>query len=484
MLIWQLEVVMKAVEDKLSKIGYVLFYVYVSLLVVDSGLSYGKLKAFHIVGVFLLPYCVYNIRAIVKRIFTNSFGLILVLSFFYYVTSYIWVDDRNLWFKYIFYLLNGIYTIILFLLFIKDNKSLKRVITVFLVSVGVEVCLGVLETVTHKHWFISRYSSWLSYFNIDKQYDFYLNKLLSIKDSRRDAYNFLMSQPYGFHWGPNRFGLILTLTFPLFYSLNTKNKMLQLVSLAVVTYLVFMIASRSLIVAFSLSVICLFVISYVRERKFDVLLITPLVLFAALFYFESNIERRNKISDVLKLLNINISKIEKVSEVKCIKEADNNNKDSCFYIYNKMVSSKSEDTSLGKRQIMLLKGIDLLKNNLVLGTGAGNSAVESGMLFGKAQLHFFWFELLIELGPILFSIFLIFFIVSFLKLGLRVLTLKINYYLYLYIGSLVSLVSCSFSFFAIATPVYVMVMWVMIGLVVVLESLTLLQANARESFFK
>ena len=345
----------------------------IATAVLGYTLGYAKLWAFHLIMalslVLILAGKIKLQKVDIK--YLTPFILLIVYSAF----SLIYTRDALTGLRYIFYFTCGLMVVINCLTFCKNENDLMSLSKLFSILIIANISIGVLECLEILRLPMSPYSEYAHLFGAKE------SNLHELENFQIDI---VKTKPTGFNANPNNFGFVWILFFPWLFL----NKRIYIKAIAIILFIFFnyFIESKSLFVAG-----IIFFVSYlIINIKKPAITIGSIIFIVIIFYFLlSNKDARyaSAFTEISNGLNL-------------IKYSD----------FSKL-------NSTGLRAFIYAHGIDLFSKSYGLGIGIGGitSYLES-IKFPITSFHFFFLEMLVDLGAIIFSILMFFYITLIVKL--------------------------------------------------------------------
>ena len=338
--------------------------------------SYSHLYLFHVVLlVSLISIPSIATKAEIWRVVKKLKYLILL--YLWYLLSLAWTLDITKGIKYFIIICMGGSLIFLYPLLVKSKRDFILVLKTGGVVGVLQIVIGLLEHFTTFRWPISKYSTYNHWFGISH-----------IEDIKILESDYTMSFPTGLSWGPNDYGVMMCifLTFVLFSHINRWLK-LSIVLLLVLN-IHFTISSSALLGALLICVI--FVFMKIKNK-----LLIFFLIFICVSGFILNSELRNRFSET----SLFLSKILQTD----------------FYSQLEPLQSKR---AIYLRAYWYQEAFKAAIKHPINGMGIASSSAAS--IFpktnGNMNLHFFFLEILVDVGLIGFSIFILMYIFNLKQL--------------------------------------------------------------------
>lgn len=409
--------------DKLVK-----FFLFSAILGV--AVSYSKIYLFHvslfIIIVYILSRKVKNERVFNVKLFQTKELFFWFVLFFIALLSVFWSLNKVLALQNIFYLFNGMSILLIIVLYVSDYNKLFRIIPILFVGFFLNMLFGLLETVSNFRLPISPYSNYLELFGRG-------GNDLSKKSQAITEY--LMSMPTGFNWNPNDFSVSMIIFLPFF--LFSKNKLVSIFGALTILYLIIQAGSRTNFVAFVM-IVAIFL--FIKYKK------TFLSVSAAI---------------IICLIIIGSVSSFKVEDRKVL-EALGSFKD----IQTMLTTKQESDNSIGLRQNLLIAGVKSIKDTKGIGIGIGNSiyvATIYNVTDVPYSLHNFWFQILVELGFIIFMGLIIWYVYVVIKLYLNAKGEKNDKIKRFTLATSLSMVGFFIGSISMSSSMYFLPMWLLFG---------------------
>lgn len=291
--------------------------------------------------------------------------------------SVLWHPDLVVWARYHFYLACGLIALFAVYQYVIDFKSLNKVFAVLVGFLLLNVFIGVLESFELLRLPTSRYSPYLHYFGYSG------SDLAALSDS---ALSVLANKPTGFNFNPNNFGFVLMLIAPFVFF--HKSFLVKIIGFFVIVWLLFSIGSRTHFVAFLLILAALPFFMRLSYGKFILIMLAPLLLAFILLlpeFIELSSRDANRMYSAF---------------------------DSIVLGLQLMASGDIQPgDSTSTRAYIYLFGITQLFNSY--GVGLGFGGIESLLIqydFKIQAFHFFFLQLLVDLGFFMFAFFMFFYL--------------------------------------------------------------------------
>ena len=370
-------------NGRLSKDQFILFLLLVTAMV-GPGLSYGAFYLFYFVLIFYLGFQVLNKRELfiqdLKEIATKPSNLFLIISPVYFATWILFSGPDVHAIKHLFFICIGFSLSILIIKNAKSFESITFVIRCLTFVYCIDLLIGLLEAAQLFRWPISKISTindWFGRSNL-------LGEILATTSSESYVY----SMPTGFHWNPNNFATVAIIGLPFF--IFNKRYIVSLIGiLSIVILTVAAGAKLSFIAAIFIAIVSLvFVKRHCRQ-------VATLIIVLCFFLTGG--------------FNLSIFKPSlKVKEIK-----------SLVFEVESESEKKLNESSVSYRMLLIDEGINMFKDNPILGVGGGGSEQilkQKGGIgkYNITNLHNYWLELLVE-GGILYFLFFLVWVLSHLK---------------------------------------------------------------------
>ena len=312
-----------------------------------------------------------------KSIQIHQFRLLFpILVFFLYATfSVLWVHNLDVWLRYQFYLLCGLFALFATYQSSEDAQQLRRTFTLIGTLISLNLLAGLAESTTPFRLPMSPYSPYAGHFGI-------VIDNLVIDNA---------STPTGFNGNPNNFGFIAVLSLPFF--IFSKFHTVKLVGFSLVTWLLIAIGSKGHFLAFILLLLCTPLFHKRRTRMFSLAIILAAFTIAFLFLLMTN-EIGHNLSRILS------SADEIMRGINLMQTGDD-----------------SANDSTGVRANLYSYALSIFLASPLIGVGFGG--IESLLIernFTIQSLHFFFLQILVDLGLLGFSLFFIPYVILILKL--------------------------------------------------------------------
>jgi teichuronic acid biosynthesis protein TuaE len=409
-----------------------LYHLLLISAVIGPALSYSKLYLFHVIFVVSLFSYLYvsngKMNNIKQPTFYHTFFIVMLV---WYAITLLWSSNKSYTVIYLGYILLGG---ILAISIIYYSRNLERLDGLVHTLGGVfcfDILIGLLEVLTKFRWPISPYSPYVSMFGRSIGYD---------PNLPGSTLNYLFSLPTGFHWNPNNFATVMNILLP-FFLFNPK-KPIKIFGSILVIGLIIASTSRANIIAMII-ILGLYFIIYNKKRCMisiyilvSVLCVGSLVVINLPKTVETSILNQHIVSEPLNLID----------DVK-------------LFLSEKQ--SKPTFSSIGTRQLLIIKGINSIKETNGLGLGGGQSRI---LKVGNIEnMHFFWMEIVVDAGIFFAALFFIWYlsmIVVLYRISFICNKPQIKYY-----ASAASLALIGFIFGAISasTTIYMLPMWILFG---------------------
>jgi hypothetical protein len=362
-----------------------LLFAFIISCFVGSGVSYGKIYAFH---VLLLPTFVVSVFSFFKEsLWLNKIFLFVTFLFLYVIL----ISLINKQLKHL-----PFYTIGYFIFFILfSNKELiirrrKNFFKLILILFVIHLLIGLGEMLQWWRYPISKYSEWNHLFS-RQSFNPSLSECFDI--------SYALSSPTGFHWNENDYGIVLCLFS--FLLLFIKNKLIKSFFLLLAFSLIIATASKIGFYAFLILSGYIIIVELIKKNRWIIipLLSVVFVLSDGFYLFPT----QNK----------------KIKEVAWVSQSIFKPGEFPSYCFEKM---SSKDTRLNLTKL----GINLSKENLFFGLGAGGFAEKIHQKNIKSESkkdilienpHNFLLELIVDFGYffMLMLFILIIYILALLK---------------------------------------------------------------------
>lgn len=348
-----------------------------ALAVVGSAISYNSLYLFHIFALLWLSVSTYSLLVGQKLVVQQAHLLYPIYALVAYtVFSLLWHPDPVVWARYHFYLACGLITLFAVYQYVIDFKSLSKVFAVLVGFLLLNIFIGVLESLELLRLPTSRYSPYLHYFG-------YSGK--NLEDISESAASVIATKPTGFNFNPNNFGFVLMLIAPFIFF--NKSNLVKVIGLLVIVWLLFSIGSRTHFVAFLLMLAALPFFARLSYGKAIMIMLAPLLL-AFILVLPEFVELSHGANRMYSAF------------------------DSIVLGLQLMASGDIQPgDSTSTRAYIYLFGITQLFNSYGFGLGFGG--IESLLIqydFRIQAFHFFFLQLLVDLGVFAFAFFMFFYL--------------------------------------------------------------------------
>ena len=409
----------------------ILFSLFLISAWIGPAISYSHIYLFHVVMVFLFPTWAYRAIKDIRHInlrYSSKYYLFFLYTLVWFIISLLWTPDFIVGWKYLFYIVNGIFIALAIIFFADSKRELVIIFNISSVVIIIELLLSLLEVFTPFRLPVSRNSYLLPYFG---------RELFLTPDLLQCNYlDYMLSMPTGFHFNPNTLSAVLCILFPFF--LLSKNKWIGLIG--AISIVILVVASGARICFYSLCFIyVLYCLIYADKKKvypYLIGIIFSIIITDGYYFFP--------------LQNLKIHEIALVSKSK-------------FTIQAKCV----EETKSARKELFY-RGINIIKETNGLGAGSGSveAIISKNGGVGRSKLinlHFYWLEIIVN-GGVLYGILFFLWYVSIMWKNLKISIFEKEDHLK-YFSSSSFLALCGFTIAAIAPSscVYLFPMYILFG---------------------
>lgn len=342
---------------------------------VGIGISYGHLYAFHLAAIAFILFFLQNYKENLKVLPFSKKKLhsiyVLIFIIFWYLLSLFWAENKLLVFYHVFYLLNGLLIFIASYFAIRNEKDIKKFLSISGIIVGIEILISFLEVTGYFRWPISPYSAQIEFFKRNLAYN---------QNIKPEIIATIRKTPTGFHWNPNNLATYMFMVLPFF--LFHKKTWVNIVFPVTIVPIIFFTGSRTVFIG--LLIMAFFYIILYSIRK-NIFIISILFSFLLIIFFVTQPYLKEK-------FNLKYNEITSTFKSAWI-----------FFTTNHVLVNDSSSISI--RQNLIQNGLQALKKSKGLGVGAGNSAMiqmKSNNTYGVLSMHNFWIEILVEGGIFIF----------------------------------------------------------------------------------
>lgn len=295
------------------------------------------------------------------------------LIFSYTVTTVMWHPDMVVWARYHFYFVSGIVALLSVYQSIDNREQLDWAFRFIGVLLGVNLFVGILESLGVMRLPMSPYSPHSSYFGIEG---------INLADLRPDSEAIVSRKPTGFNANPNTFGFVLMLALP-FFAL-AKNKLVVFGGFIVTFWLMAAIGSRGHFLALLFLFALLPFYRPLSWKRLGLLAAMPGVLIAGVLLVGL---LAPEFPGVARMLDV-FDQLARGLRLMGTGQID---------LFD----------SVGTRAEIYLFGLREFLSNPAFGLGFGGAEArltQEG--FGITSFHFFFLQMLIDLGALVFVLFM------------------------------------------------------------------------------
>lgn len=386
--------------------------------------SYEKFYFFHFIAI--LYYLAVFLGVIkLKRSTFNSI-LILIILFFYCCLSLIWTPNYINGLTYIFYLLCGFTVVIAIVNYGKTQKDIDYIFKVTTIMLSINFMVGLIETTGYFRLPISPYAIPGTFQNFISGFD----------------------RPSGFNYNLNNFGFVFAISFPFIFLYP--NRMISFIGLVIMIWFVYKLQSKGFLLGIFVFFLA-YVIGEIKRKRFIYCLFigATLILVIISFYLE-------QVSGIFQ--------------------------GRAFAVFNQISRGidliKTENItpqdSTSVRAYFYATGLTTLFNNYGLGAGISAIASQLGSWSGEniTSFHFFFLELLIDLGIIPFTVLMCFYIKLIVQLFKRSKNTSNDLNKYYMRASGYSLITIIPASVAPSNTIYILTFWLLIGFSLATQKIT------------
>ena len=406
--------------------------------VIGVGISYWKIYFFHVVLFFLIVTFFYtriaNFKLKVEPPCTK-FHYVFYFMFFWYLLSILWSLRVSYTLVFLFYIFCGLSIIFAMIFYMNSLARQEEIFRVLAAGFVIEIIVSLLEIFTKFRWPVSPFSFLTKYFGRDSLVLMYFRNHKHLNLDR------LETVPTGFQWNPNNLAVVMLIIFPffLFYP-KWKVRLPGVISIIII---IFMTGSRGVL----LSLIAVLVV------YFSIYDLKKLLLFLGV----------GLICTFLLVTFVKTTRLEENKYVKKISQA---------YQAAHILLFETTDSlgSVGIRKRLTKNGIDALIDTKGLGVGGGASkAVQEmrGTVEGITSMHNFWIETLVEGGLVFFTVFVVWYVATLLKLFTISRTTNNTVMKYYADATLLSMIGFVPGAISASSVIYVLPMWLLYGFALV-----------------
>lgn len=398
----------------------------VSILIISTILgytiSYGKLYLFHIVALLYYLAIVSGLIKLSKKTLQSTF--LLIILFLYCCISLLWTSNITNGLTYIFYLICGLTIVIAVVNYAYTQERLNFIFKVSAVMLLINFFIGLIETTGYFRLPVSPYAIPGTFKNLLPGWD----------------------HPSGFNFNLNNFGFVFAIYFP-FVFLYPK-RLISFLGFLTMLWFTYKLQSKG----FFLGIIVFFTAYLIVEIKrksilFSFFIGILIVLIIASFYLEQ----------ITTLFQGRIFTLfDQISRgIDLIKSGDIIPQD-----------------STSERAYFYATGLKTLFKNYGLGEGIAGISSLLGNIKDEPiiSFHFFFLELLIDLGLIPFFILMFFYVklvINLLRKASKKQGITNNYYMRASGYSLIILLPASI---APSSIIYILPFWLIIGLSISIQN--------------
>ncbi len=409
---------MKTMQLSHNKYNVRIQQIVIATAILGYTVGYAKLWAFHLAMalsfVFILAGKIKFRKIDIK--YLVPFFLLITYSIF----TLIYTPDPLTGLRYIFYFICGFMILVNCLTYCNNEDDLISISKLFTILIIINISIGVLESLGVLRLPMSPLSDYAHLFGAKES---------NLNELENYQIDIVKSKPTGFNSNPNSFGFIWLLFFPWIF-LNKKIS-IKLIAILLFIFFNYHIESKALFIAG-----IVFFISYlIINIKNPVITISSIFIIILIFYFllqNKDARYASAFSEISRGIDL-------------IKYSD----------YSKL-------NSTGLRAFIYAHGIELFIKSYGFGIGIGGitSYLES-IKFPITSFHFFFLEMLIDLGIIVFSILMSCYIFLIVKLFKVQHSTKIDYLAKSIGYSLIIAIPASM---AASSIIYVLSFWCVLGL--------------------
>ncbi|SFO79935.1 hypothetical protein SAMN05216190_10117 [Pseudomonas borbori] len=371
----------------------------IAFAILGYTVGYSSVYAFHVVSLLwvFVSFCLVCFRQslIIKQ--PQLLSPVLFLAGYSFL-SILWSPDIYVWFRYQFYFACGILTLLAVYQSVNNRHQIVNVFKIVSFFVCLNVLVGFFESLGLARLPMSPYSPYVGFFGFSGT-DF---SLLSDEAAEIVGY-----KPTGFNWNPNNFGFVLMLVLP--FVLLHKNKLFASLGLVMIVWLLAAIGSRAHFIAFFVMFSCIPLLY--KHSVAGLVAVFVLPLFLGLI-----------------LLIPSYFLVENYGLLRMYSAFDEFSR-GLDLIFSGAVQG-GDSTSV--RAEIYLFGLQKLIASYGLGLGVGG--VEAMLIkegFVITNFHFFFLQLLIDLGFVLFCFFMFLYfklVTTLLRIAKRTLDRNMKYY--------------------------------------------------------
>ena len=348
----------------------------ISFAVVGSAISYNSIYLFHVLAILWVILSVYSVLSQQKLVVQQPHLLYPICALVIYtVISFLWHPDLSVWARYHFYLACGLISLMAVYQYATDLERLIKVFYVLSTLLLINIFIGSLESLELIRLPTSRYSPYLDYFG-------YTGK--DLEGISESSAKIIAVKPTGFNFNPNNFGFVLMLMVPFVFFY--KSYFVKIVGFFVTIFLMVSIGSRTHFVVFLLVLTLMPFFMRPSYGKSILIILLPFFLVSILFFPS--------------IINISNSGFNRMYSAF----------DAINYGLKLMISGDiSPGDSTSTRAYIYLFGVLHLLNSCGIGVGFGG--IQSLLIqheFPIQAFHFFFLQLLVDLGVFVF-VFIMFF---------------------------------------------------------------------------
>lgn len=301
----------------------------------------------------------------------------------WYILSSAWAQDTGGALLYCIYIIFAILIIYYITKICYNIISLYKTIYFIIIISSIQIFLSLLESLRLIRLPFSPYSPYIVYFGHKIGYNY-----TSSSDKFLD---YISDSPTGFFGNPNDLSCFLVLIFPLF--IFSKNKILKILGIPSIFFVIFMTGSRTGLIVYVAAII-------VATLCYGGRLGRVAVALALLF---------------VGILGTNLVDLMKHSENQRIEEVGTTGVAVRDMLIEFLHGKPQSSDSVGKRVQLMLNGFEALQESSGLGVGAGGSRTvqessESKTIGDVRSMHNFWIELLVDGGVFFAFIFAIWYL--------------------------------------------------------------------------
>lgn len=337
-------------------------------------LSYKSIYLFHLFAItWVLKNLYIHPRKIANAVWSKKAKPLypyFIICLYSYV-SILWVPDYLVWLRYQFYLFFGSVLIIMIYLNASDEQKLRELFKYIAATLLLNYTIGFLEMLTPFRLPMSPYSDYVSLFGLPET-DF--------SSMRTKTILHLKSLATGFNWNPNNFAFVMLIGTP--FGLFYRKPWVRILAFIISAWFILNLGSRAHSIAYGSLLVFYFMFSK-NSRRLIFISLTGVIILSLVLYlldFKGPSRILDTFEDIRKGIQIMIT------------------------------GEYQRENSLSTRALIYVFGLKELLYSWGFGLGFGG--IESRLIqesFSLKNLHFFFLQLLIDFGVIMFTFIMFFY---------------------------------------------------------------------------